>query len=405
MKTDYVQKKKVLHIIDSFGAGGAETWLLATVKYLKIHPELNVVFDFLATGGEPRIFDEEIKAQGCKIFYVKYSNKSIFTFRAKLKNILLEHQYDAIHDHQDFISGWHFLLGIGHLPKVKISHLHNPYNFVDNYVVNPVRWFSYHFGRLLTVSITSKITGTSNAVMDEYGYNKWPYSKRRINPAYCGFDVNKFSYNDHGKEKLCKELGWEIKECKIALFVGRIGLQDSDTAANQKNPAFAFSTAKELVSLDDRWRFVFVGYKGNLGSSMETEVANAGLADKIKFLDLRNDVPDIMSAADILIFPSLWEGLGMVAVEAQCCGLPVLMSDTIPMEAIICDELVRVKKLEDGVKEWTKAIVGISTLTHTRSIYASKIGASPFSIHNSINTLIQIYTPKHARKKSFCQRS
>ncbi len=400
-----MRKKRVLHIIDGFGAGGAETWLLATVKYLKTHPHLNLEFDFLATGGEARLFDEEIKEQGCQIFYVKYSFKSLFAFRANLKSILLSNEYDAIHDHQDFISGWHFLLGIGYLPKVRIAHLHNPFNFIDNYVVNPVRWFSYHLGRLLTVALTSKITGTSNAVMDEYDYNKWPYSKRRTNPAYCGFDVNKFTYNSHGKEKLCKELGWEIKECKIALFVGRIGLQDSDTAANQKNPAFAFSVAKELVSLNDDWRFVFVGYKGNLGSNMETEVTNAGVADRIKFLGLRNDVPGIMSAADVLIFPSLWEGLGMVAVEAQCCGLPIIMSETIPMEAIICDELVIVKKLEDGIKEWIESIVRISNSKYNRSSYAHKIDASPFSIHNSINNLIHIYTPEHARKESFCQHS
>jgi glycosyltransferase EpsF len=388
-----VRKRRVLHIIDGFGAGGAETWLLATVKYLKTHPHLNLQFDFLATGGEVRLFDEEIKEQGCKIFYVKYSFKSLFSFRAKLKSILLSNQYDAIHDHQDFISGWHFLLGAGYMPNVRIAHLHNPFNFVDNYVVNPVRWFSYHLGRLLTVALTSKITGTSNAVMDEYGYNKWPFSKRRTSPAYCGFDVNKFAYNSQGKEKLCKELGWEIKECKIALFVGRIGLQDNDTAANQKNPEFAFSVAKELVSLNDNWKFVFVGYKGNVGSNMETEVRKAGLADKIKFLGLRNDVPDIMSAADVLIFPSLWEGLGMVAVEAQCCGLPIILSDTIPVEAILCDELVVVKKLEDGIKEWIDSIVRISNVRYNRSDYAFKINASPFSIYNSINNLIQIYTP------------
>jgi glycosyltransferase involved in cell wall biosynthesis len=126
---------------------------------------------------------------------------------------------------------------------------------------------------------------------------------------------------------------------------------------------------------------------------METEVRNAGLADKIKFLGLRNDVPDIMSAADVLIFPSLWEGLGMVAVEAQCCGLPIILSETIPVEAIFCDELVVVKKLEDGIKEWIDSIVRISNIGYNRSDYAFKINASPFSIYNSINNLIQIYTP------------
>ena len=92
-----MRTKRVLHIIDSFGAGGAETWLLATVKYLKANPNLNLQFDFLATSGEVSLFDEEIREQGCKIFYVKYSFRSLSSFRANLKSILLSNQYDAIH--------------------------------------------------------------------------------------------------------------------------------------------------------------------------------------------------------------------------------------------------------------------------------------------------------------------
>jgi glycosyltransferase EpsF len=73
--------------------------------------------------------------------------------------------------------------------------------------------------------------------------------------------------------------------------------------------------------------------------------------------------------------------------------LPVILSDTIPVEAIFCNELAVVKKLEDGIKEWTDSIVRTSNTRYNRSDYASKINASPFSIYNSINNLTQIYTP------------
>lgn len=389
-------ERKVLHILDGFGLGGAETWLMATVKYLKAHPELNLKFDFLVTGGIPRLFDDQIKEQGSRIFYIKYSLKSLPAFRRKLRSVLIENRYDIIHNHEDFVSGWHFLFGMGYLPKVRIVHLHNPYNFVHNYVVNPVRWISFKMGRLLMAGLASKITGTSNAVMDEYGYDKWPYRLKRTKAAYCGFDTSKFIFNSHARAQLCKELNWDTG-IKIALFVGRIGLQDVDTAENQKNPDFAFSIAKKLVSANEEWRFIFVGYKGQTGNRMEAEVRELGIADKIKFLDVRNDVPDIMSSAQVLVFPSLWEGLGMVAVEAQSCGLPVIMSDTIPKEAIICNELVVVKALEDGVIEWVGSIIEVADVQYNRSDYSSIVSNSRFSIRNSVNDLIRIYNNADVR--------
>ena len=92
-------------------------------------------------------------------------------------------------------------------------------------------------------------------------------------------------------------------------------------AANQKNPEFAFEVAKKLVTNYRGWNFLFVGFKGNTGEMMENELQASQLKTKIAFLGIRHDIPRIMSASDVFVFPSLWEGLGMVAIEAQCTGL------------------------------------------------------------------------------------
>lgn len=386
-----MQKKKVLHIIDSFGTGGAETWLLACVKYLYSHPELNVQFDFLASGGKTGVHDDEIKKYGSEIFYAKYSLQKIFVFGRELKKILRGHGYCAIHNHTDFVSGWHFLSAAGSLPAIRVAHVHNPWNFVNNYVVNPFRWFSFRMGRLLTALLTTKITGTSDAVLDEYGYNKWPFKKKRVMPAYCGFDVEKFLYDETAKKKMCDEMGWDYN-CRIGLFAGRIGLHNYDKAINQKNPSFALSVARELVKNSKEWNFIFAGYKGIQGWQMENELKAEGLSNRIKFMGLRNDLPSIMSASEIIIFPSLWEGLGMVAVEAQAAGLPVLASDTVPEEAIVCDEIYFKKRLSEGALSWVKGINSI-TSSHFlhRDEYNKYVLQSRFSINASVNYLLSLY--------------
>lgn len=383
-------KKKVLHIIDGFGAGGAETWLLSAVRFLSAHPELGWQFDFLATGGHARLFDEEVKRQGCNIYYMKYSFGSFMAFRKYFTKLLRANNYYAVHDHQDFVSGWHFLAGAGVLPHVRIVHLHNPYNFVRNYVTSINRWFSFRVGRLLTALLATKITGTSNSVMDEYGYDRWPFIKKRTLPAYCGFDINKFIYRSDAKADLVRTLGWN--DCKIALFVGRIGLHDYDKARNQKNPSFALDVAVSLVNQHSNWRFIFVGHKGKLGEKMEADIDRLGLSGRIIFMGLRDDVHKLMSASDVLVFPSLWEGLGMVAVEAQATGLVVIMSDSVPAEAVVCKELVKLKSINLGAEEWVKEIVAAGVKQVTRIEFASRIANSPFSIDNSVRRLIGLYT-------------
>lgn len=389
MSNENAATKKILHIIHGFAPGGVETWLLSAVRYLHKHPQLKLQFDFLLTGGVPGLFDEEVKKYGCKIFYTTYSSKTVFSFSKDFKEVLRKNQYSAVHDHQDFISGWHFLLGGNRLPDTRISHLHNPYNFVHNYVVNPLRWFSFMMGRKLMARYATKITGTSNAVMDEYGYDKGVFKNKRKYPAYCGFDTSRFFFNESAKQQICSEFNWD-PSVQIALFAGRIGLQSHDTAANQKNPRFAFDVAKALVTRHPEWRFLFVGFKGDTGEHMENELAAKNLDTMIRFTGIRHDISTIMSACDVFVFPSLWEGLGMVAVEAQCAGLSVVMSDTVPAEALICKELVTTKSLNEGPSAWVDTIAEINT-KHDRKKYAEVIRNSPFSIENSVNTLIRLY--------------
>lgn len=383
--------KKILHIIHGFGSGGAETWLVAATKYLKAHPENHLHFDFLLTGGVKSVFDEEVEKYGSKIYYLKYSFKKILSFRRAFKTILKHTKYDVIHDHQDFISGWHFFSAIGYLPPITIAHLHNPYNFVRNYSISLQRKFSYSFGRLLMYKLCTKITGTSDVVMDEYGYNKYPYRLKRVHPTYCGFDPVEFAYSSTAKNKICNEFNWVPDSTKIAIFVGRIGTQSDDTAINQKNPEFAFQIAKALVGDNEQWKFLFVGYKGEYGNFVENEIGSLGLNERIKLLGIRKDIPSIMSAADVLICTSFWEGLGMVVVEAQASGLPVIMSDSVPLEAIIDENLVMQKQLTDPVLSWVNAIKTVTQRKVNRLSFQDKIHQSPFSISNSVLKLQKLY--------------
>jgi len=166
---------RVLQVFHGLGMGGAETWLISLLKYFQKQNEraaLKVKFDVLLTGGEKAIFDDEAEVLGARLFYVQFTRKTIGTFVGEFRKILRDGNYDAVHDHQDYIAGFHFLMGAGLLPPVRIAHVHNPLyhrkNSSDGFGKRVVNGLGKHLvGRYAT-----HVIGTSRHIVTEYGFNK-----------------------------------------------------------------------------------------------------------------------------------------------------------------------------------------------------------------------------------------
>jgi glycosyltransferase involved in cell wall biosynthesis len=93
-----------------------------------------------------------------------------------------------------------------------------------------------------------------------------------------------------------------------------------------------------------------------------------------------------------LVFPAYAEGLGMVAVEAQASGIPVIVSEAVPIEANVVDELFFVRSLEDSANSWVDNILEIDHHNgFSRDVANESVNQSPFSITNSLEKLIKIY--------------
>jgi hypothetical protein len=120
--------------------GGAETWLIALLRLWARQGVNAPAVDFLATSGNRAVFDDEAAQLGARIYYVRYGRRDVVRFVREFRRILRLGQYDVVHDHQDYTSGWHFLMGLGNLPPVRITHIHNPaYQILNNYGVTPGR--------------------------------------------------------------------------------------------------------------------------------------------------------------------------------------------------------------------------------------------------------------------------
>lgn len=389
---------RVLQVFSVLSVGGAETWLMALLKYFHDHADrlpVKVKCDILLTGGEASVFDEEAKTLGARLFYVPFSRKNPLRFTRQFQRILRAGQYDVIHDHQDYIAGLHFAMGLGRLPRLRIAHVHNPLYQRARYGKGFVRRVVRSTGHQLLGQLATHVVGTSRQIVSEYGFDGFNSRGVALGAAYCGFDVANYEGNrSHVHADLCRELGWDAS-AKIILFVGRLEADEVfhlGRVMSHKNPSFALEVAKECISRDSDVRLVMAGEGNKKRTELESKVKEWGLEEKVRLVGVRTDVPRLMLGSDLLLFPSLAEGLGMVAVEAQAAGLRVLASDTTPRECSVVPGLVKFLSLDLTARDWADEAMRVINLGHAESSYCLEaIRRSPFSIENSAANLMKIY--------------
>lgn len=387
---------RVLQIFSVLSMGGAETWLMSLLKYFREAEgslPVRVKCDILLTGGEPSVFDEEAKALGARLFYVPFTRRNTAGFIREFRRILAAGNYDVIHDHQDYIAGLHFAMGLGRLPRIRIAHVHSAIRHRSQYANDRVRAIFMSSGRRILKHLATHVLGTSRQAIDEYGFRVPTF--RGVGVVNCGFDSSKFAGDYRSTHaELCHEFGWD-EPAKIILSVGRLDGDEvtlNGRVMSQKNPGFALEVFKESFERDETVRLLMVGSGQEKRKRLEAKVNDWGVAERVRFLSERADVAKLMLGSDLLLFPSLAEGLGMVVVEAQAAGLRVLASDTTPRECVVIPDLVKFLSLDLNPRDWADEVRRLLNLAHANpGECIDAIRRSPFSIENSAANLLEIY--------------
>lgn len=382
---------RVIQVVGGLGVGGAETWLMEVLRFWVKRGAGTM--DFVLTGGKREVFDEEAERLGAKLHYIRFERAQLLMFIAGFRRVLRKGQYQAIHDHADYASGWHFLMGLGELPPVRVAHVHNPWLHIQsNYAVSPSRRVATSVGRKLVNSFASHICGTSEEILRQYGFQSGVVCRPRVEVVHCGFDVNRFNMSrEDDRVRVLAEFGWPAN-AKLVLFAGRL-----DRALtlfhpqNHKNSWLALNIVREAASRDSAIRLIMAG-DGPSRAALVNAVSQWGLADRLQLTGVRHDIPSLMRAADVLLFPSAQEGLGMAAVEAQAAGLPVLASNAVPKEAIVCPQLYESMSLDAPVDAWADRLLHI--MERPRADIGGcrrAIESSDFSVAASARKLEAIY--------------
>lgn len=386
---------RVLQVFSSLAMGGAEKWLMSLLRYAHDSADalpVKLKVDVLLTGGARAEFDDEAEALGARLFYLTFSRPTFLGFIRKFRHLLAEGRYHVIHDHQDYAAGFRLMAGLGHLPEIRIAHVHNTSIQLASYNNSRIRRFAFEQAKRFLGRHATHITGTSSPMLTEFGFDDPYFSSVNRRVLHCGFDVSSFRGDKVSiHTDVCREFGWGSNS-KILLFVGRL---DDPAGFNlhRKRPDFALEIARECIRADPQIRMLMAGSGDTVRSELKTKVDKWGLTDKIRLIGQRNDVNRLMLGSDLFLFPALEEGLGMVVVEAQAAGLRVLTSTGVPRESSVVPEIVQFKPLSDGIASWTdEALRLLRSPDPDASKCNSAVQDSNFSIENSARELIDIYT-------------
>lgn len=352
--------ERILQIVTYMGRGGIETMLMN--HYRRIDRS-KVQFDFLVHRDFRADFDDEIEALGGRIFRIPPMNPASASYRKALSDFFRKHSYRVVHCHLNYMSGVVLAAAKKAGVPVRIAHAHTA-------SMNP-GWKQYArqlCKYLIPSTATHLLACSTNAGKSVFG--KHPFS---LMPN--AIDTERFRFSEAVRQKMRKEL--DLGGCFTVLHVGRL--------TYPKNHEFLLDAFACLLEKAPKAKLVLVG-DGELREAVEQKAGQLP-AGSVLLLGTRNDIPQLLQAADVFAFPSHFEGLPVTMIEAQAAGLPCVMSNTVTDECIVTD-LVTALPIDDP-KAWAEEILKKRETPRTDRL--AEIQAAGYDIHTAAEKLTRFY--------------
>ena len=334
---------RVLHVVGAMNRGGVETWLMDVLRQAD---RPRVQMDFLVHAREKAAFDDEIAALGSRIIRCPHTRHPL-TYARQFSRLAANYgPYDVVHSHVHLYSGFVLFLAARAGVPQRIAHSHSDTRMPD---AGGSPWRKAYAALMksgIRAYATMGLAASRRAAAALFGPDWQRHPRRRV--LYYGIDVEKFLPRRQ-PEEIKQRLGLPAGS-QVVMHTGRFDLP--------KNHTFMIEIASGVIRRNRRAHFVFIG-DGPLRPAIEQGCQARNIAPRCHFLGLRGDVPELLSGADAFLFPSRYEGLGLVLIEAQAAGVPCICSNVVPEEADVVPHLVTRLPLDAGAAKWSDAVLAV----------------------------------------------
>ncbi len=356
---------RVLHVLGGLGSGGTESLIINWYRNIDRN---KVQFDFLVRSPDNN-YAQEISALGGRIFYTPSFPRHFIRNYIETKKLLQRKQWDVIHVHGNAAM---YMLPLKLAKKLgypcRIMHSHNVQP------QNPIFSLVHYYNRRKISKYATHLLACSDAA------GKWMYQDNSFQIIHNAVEMGNFLFDEAARPAVRNEL--RIGDKLVLGHVGRF--------STQKNHLFLLDIFEEVKKLHNDSVLMLVG-DGELREAVEEKAKAMGIYDSVLFMGRRNDVGKLMSAMDLFVLPSLYEGLGNVLVEAQFNGLRCVVSEEAYNEEVqISSDLFRVS-LKSGADLWAKQILAWGAASKDRQVDEPTLRASGYNILDVTASLEKIY--------------
>lgn len=305
-----MKRVKVLHILSSFVTGGAEKLV---VDLLSNYDDQRFEMAAVSFGSKMNyIFEQELERKGIVVYYLNKRKGLDLSIYSKLYKLFQQFKPDVVHTHLYVIR---YTLLPAFLNRVPVM-VHTIHNNIESKEQNKLGLYiekvAYHNFGMVPVAISESV---KLSIIKTYNL-----AQKYLPIIINGIDTGKYNGGQAGRKK---------NQSLQLIHVGRLN--------KQKNHALLINVFKVLIDRGFDLHLNLVG-EGELKQELVKQVAALGISDRVHFLGVRSDIPELLQASDLFVFSSDWEGLPLVVLEAMAAGLPIVSTRVGGVPEIVKDQ-------------------------------------------------------------------
>lgn len=369
---------RVLYFVEGWGSGGIESVVMDIVRSAAFQRGEHS-FDIFCICDWNNGYDDEIASLGGRRITVFPGERPGINDKLRegirgFKRLLDSEHYDVAHINVTNGLGLVYAnIARQHGIQNRIVHSHNTY--FDNPESGVWAKRSGHaLGKILySAAPTERIACSQQA-------GKFVFGRRPFQVVKNGIDVSRFAFNLRDRSDVRSSLGISPE----VTLIGSVGKLNK-----RKNPLFQLRIFAQYLKHDVNARFLMVG-DGELGQQVDDLAYELGVSGALSRVPSTSCPEKYYSALDALIMPSLTEGFGLVAVEAQCSGLVVLASEALPSDIAVTNAY-RSIPLSCGEAAWSAALENLLSLPQRRTEAAAAIRGTSLDRDIMANAIVSMY--------------
>lgn len=330
--------ERLLCILSGMNVGGAETFLMKVYRSID---RSEYQMDFCINEKNKCAYEDEIISMGGRVFRIVAKSVNRPLFEKQLFEVVRNNQYKNVLRITSNCAGF---LDLKIAKKAGAIHtIARSSNASDG---GGLKARATHLlGRLLWEKyVDVKIAPSDLAAI--YTFGKRTYEKGEVNILRNALDLTLFHFSQEERNRIRAEFGISQQ----TVLVGHIG-----RFMEQKNHFFLLDVFCEFHKNTPDSLLMLVGGHGNLEDAVRQGVIEKKIAGSVIFTGIRSDIPALLSAMDVMVMPSLYEGMPNSIIEAQAAGLPCVISESITKEADVTG-LVRYLSLSAPIAVWSDEI-------------------------------------------------